>query len=104
MAYPEIKKLEGTFWKFRNSYSRPGEESDYWWLYRYVKKVFQNGTLLTTEFQIDQYQALIINTNRKLEWDVAHYTWGGWVASHAEEWHEALYDVRSRMTELQIHT
>jgi hypothetical protein len=37
--YPEFKKLEGTFYKVKTSYSCPTKPSDYWWIYTKVTEI-----------------------------------------------------------------
>jgi hypothetical protein len=37
--YPEFKKLEGKYFKYKNCYSCPQKKSDYWWLYSKVVTV-----------------------------------------------------------------
>src|SRR5690606_5369096 len=38
-AYPKLKKVEGKYFKFKNSYSLPETPSDYWWLFIKVTEV-----------------------------------------------------------------
>ena len=45
-------KLVGRCFKYRNCYSCPEKESDYWWLYRKITRV-EDGSLRAFEFQID---------------------------------------------------
>jgi hypothetical protein len=79
---PEMRKLVGTYWKFRNSYSSPKEERDYWWKYRLVIKVTEEGYLEVAEIEITKDDRL--GVCRKLEepW----YTMKRFVPSSREEW------------------
>jgi len=43
---PKFEKYIGTYWKFKNYYSCPEKESDYWWLYRYLKRLASDRFLL----------------------------------------------------------
>lgn len=40
--YPILKKLEGTFWKTRNSASLPKIPSDYWFIYTKIVEIKPN--------------------------------------------------------------
>lgn len=46
----ESKKLVGRYFKYRNCYSCPEKESDYWWLYVKV-----TGADASFQFQTDRY-------------------------------------------------
>lgn len=37
--YPEFKKMEGKYFKYRNNYSCPEKPSDYWFMYTKVTEV-----------------------------------------------------------------
>jgi len=37
--YPEFKKLEGKYFKYKNSYSCPEKPSDYWFLYTKITEI-----------------------------------------------------------------
>ncbi len=57
------KKYEGTYWKYKNSYSCPENPSDYWFLYKKVIQVKDLTWLKTLEFQTDKYGTLEIKEN-----------------------------------------
>lgn len=42
----------GKFFKYKNSYSCPKTEADYWWLYLAVIAV-EKGSLITRQFEVD---------------------------------------------------
>ena len=50
----EALKLVGTYWKYRNCYSCPEKDSDYWWMYMKVVKTDGRGHLTTFDFQTDK--------------------------------------------------
>lgn len=51
----ENKKYVGTYWKYRNNYSCPDGESDYWWAYRKLTSIdMDGGHFLATSFQTDK--------------------------------------------------
>lgn len=55
----ERKKYDGRYFKFRNSYSCPKKDSDYWWTYY---RVFINdGQLFACCFETDMYGEIKIN-------------------------------------------
>ena len=69
--YEEFKKLEGKCFKFRNNYSCPEKKSDYWWMYKQVIAIPEDGIYQTSTgvschlkcwtFQTDKYGASTIN-------------------------------------------
>ena len=89
--YPKMMELVATYWKYRNSYSGSQEESDSWWLYRYVKEVTPDGFYVTMEFQIDMYGEIKLNANRKLLWETSRHLG---TPSSAQEWDQAVAKVQ----------
>ena len=51
----ENANLEGKCFRYRNCYSCPKDESEYWWLYRRVTSVGKDGRMQVFQFQTDQY-------------------------------------------------
>jgi len=77
---PKLKKLVGTYWKYKNSYSFPEEESDYWYIYRRIDSIF-NNSLQCTDVQIDKDGRAEIRS-REISW----YGLGGnWQPSDKKE-------------------
>ncbi len=58
-----IKKYEGKYFKFRNSYSLPKSERDKWWVYSKVLKVKSRDEITSFAFQKDIYGE--ITTSKK---------------------------------------
>jgi hypothetical protein len=56
----ELIKYVGSYFKYVNSYSCPEKDSDYWWMYLYVKG-FKEGNLVCFSFQKDKYGKIVIN-------------------------------------------
>jgi len=46
--------LVGRFFRYRNCYSCPEKESDYWWLYVAVTAMDEHGSLRVLKFQTDK--------------------------------------------------
>jgi len=84
---PEMKKLEGTYWKFRNSYSSPKEEGDYWWLYRHVLKVTDDGYMEVVDFQIDKEGRLEVKRRSLGSFETPKLEW---VPASQDEWRVAV--------------
>lgn len=43
-AYPKFRdKYLNKYFKFKNSYSRPEDENDYWWVYIYINKLTEEN-------------------------------------------------------------
>ena len=95
--YPEMKRKEGTFWKRRNFYSLPKEESDYWWIHTYIKKVNPDGTFVSVEFETDKRGNVTIRPETLRGWESPD---DGQCYSNAQEWDEALERVRSAVSEM----
>lgn len=53
------RKLVGKHYKFRNCYSCPDKESDYWWSYTKVIGV-EDGAVILWNFQTDKYGEISI--------------------------------------------
>lgn len=58
----EIQKYVGSYFKYKNSYSSPENENDYWWLYIYVKEI-KNNDLIVVSFQTDKDGKIIVDPN-----------------------------------------
>lgn len=54
-AYEQAKKLVGKCFKYRNCYSCPDSDADYWWLYRRVVSASKDGYVKMFTFQTDKY-------------------------------------------------
>jgi len=80
---PGLKKLEGTYWKFRNSYSSPRTDADYWWKYRHVVKVTDDACLEMVDIEIDRYGELKMRHRSDERFS---YPSLEWVASSEDEW------------------
>ena len=78
----EAVKLVGTYWKYRNCYSCPDKESDYWWLYVKVVKTDGRGHLTTFDFQTDKYGNVSTKQN---DYQYVHLLKSGYIASSEAE-------------------
>jgi len=56
--------LVGKCYKYRNCFSCPEAESDYWWLYVRVDKLSESGTPVTFGFQTDKYGTVSIEADK----------------------------------------
>lgn len=61
----EFKKYVGKYYKYKNSYSCPQTEEDYWWTYTYVKELKDNG-LIVFSVQTDKYGKITIEDNNNI--------------------------------------
>jgi hypothetical protein len=96
--YPELKKLEGTYWKYRNCYSCPKSDADYWWKYRRISNVTTEARMDTLDVEIDKNGRLEIKTNQgdpRIMQPMA-----GWVQVSREEWLEAVAAAKKIMGDL----
>lgn len=60
-----LKEFVGKCYKYKNCFSCPQEEKDYWWMYICVKEV-KDGCLVCQTFQKDKYGKITINLNDKI--------------------------------------
>lgn len=51
----ENASLLARCFRYRNNYSCPEKDSDYWWMYAKVIKIAKDGRLTLFQFQIDRY-------------------------------------------------
>jgi hypothetical protein len=95
------QRLIGKCFKYRNCYSCPEKESDYWWLYVRVLSVDTDGYASGVSFQHDSRGHLEIKPEVSAWIDKN----GGYVPITFLEWHAALSDFMARveaMSELEI--
>ena len=55
--------LVGKYYKYRNSYSCPKEESDYWYIYRKITGIDEKNRLKVSSFSMDKDGKIEINNN-----------------------------------------
>jgi hypothetical protein len=60
-----LKEFVGKCYKYKNCYSCPDSEEDYWWLFIYVKDV-KDGCLVCQTFQKDKYGKIMIDLNDRI--------------------------------------
>lgn len=86
--------LLGKFFKYRNSYSCPEDEADYWWLYQTY--VDLHGTVMCVEFQTDKFGKFEVE--RK---EAFHMPYGKMLPIKAGEfytaWEKAVSDATALM-------
>jgi len=68
-GYPAARALVDTCWKYRNCYSCPQSEADYWWLYERVLSVSPDGTMSAHRVQIDRDGRLEVEADRATSWE-----------------------------------
>ncbi len=54
------ERLVGKCFVYRNCYSCPKTDADYWWLYIRIIRLDEDGDLYATEFQIDAHGSLAL--------------------------------------------
>ena len=60
---PDLKKkYEGSYFRFKNSYSCPESDKDRWWLYFYIYEVVDGKTFKGFSFQTDKYGEITIHS------------------------------------------
>ncbi len=67
MLVPELKKrYVGKYFKYRNNYSCPQTEKDYWWLYSQVIGVIGKDQCIVNSFEFDSEGQIRINTQKNI--------------------------------------
>jgi hypothetical protein len=61
--YENNIKLLNKCYKFRNSYSCPHNEEDYWWMYQKITSINEYGNLKSFTFQTDKDGKIEIEQN-----------------------------------------
>jgi len=56
--------LVGKYFKYRNCYSCPESDSDYWWIYARVDSLSESNTPVVIQFQTDKYGMITIETDK----------------------------------------
>ena len=87
---PEMKKrLEGTYWKYNNTYG----SGDRWWLYAKVLSI-GNGKVILAEAQITSLGYIEVKQNEH-GWD--YFPRAEWLPAKKEEWETIVREIRDRM-------
>lgn len=99
LVIPKHKKLLGTYWKYKNCYSCPNNESDYWFLFRRVESI-SGYELLCSEFQVDKYG--------KLEIELSHRTitndgemGSNWIKITHKEWKKEVRKIKKYFNSIE---
>jgi hypothetical protein len=69
----ENENIVGKCFKYRNSYSCPTQEEDYWWIYSKVIGLTDDGCLRVWHFQKDRSGEFMVNPN-SLEYGMENHT------------------------------
>lgn len=93
-ALAEARALVGKCFKYRNCYSCPQEESDYWWLYSKVTGV-GDYSARAFRFQTDKYG------KTEVEWNVRQPSTGGYIEISAKEFNAAWREVQRRVARMK---
>lgn len=67
MLVPELKKrYVGKCFKYRNNYSCPQTEKDYWWLYSQVIGIIGKDQCIVNSFEVDSEGQIRIHPQRNM--------------------------------------
>jgi hypothetical protein len=98
---PSFRKLVGTCWRYRNSYSCPQEPSDYWFAYRkLVGLKDKEQAFIAQEFQIDKHGELRASGEASVPIYRADHEMTGWKQISAKEYRAALRRARALIDKL----
>lgn len=61
-------KFVGKAYRFKNCYSCPSSEADYWWSYSKVLKVGEDGRLCAVGFEVDCNGEVCVRSNIEYGW------------------------------------
>lgn len=83
----------GKYFKYRNSYSAPCSDKDYWWIYgKLIRTMNKNCIMLT--FQIDCNGQIIIEAEDSTSCPEPN---SGWEEISLKEWNEAVQTLLKRI-------
>ena len=89
----ENEKLIGKCFRYRNSYSCPETDADYWWIYARVTGLDEGGEPSALEFQTDKYGRTKIEVGAMFSPKIG---WQECTARHFHmEWVDAMNKVKS---------
>lgn len=60
------KKYLGKYFKYRNSYSCPENENDYWFVYSHIVGISNDCDLIVNSFQTDKYGKITIQIKKEI--------------------------------------
>ena len=95
-----LKQYVGQCFRYRNSYSSPSQESDYWWMYYKIISVDDYACFYMLMFQIDNSGNIEINTERHNHTMVLQNI--NYRPIKKEEWNFASKEFLNKITELGI--
>lgn len=81
------KTLIGKCYKYRNNYSCPESDSDYWYIYARMIRIDEDGLLVAVRFQIDRNGRIEIEEDT--DFTSQHYA-SSWIEIQSEEYLEAM--------------
>ena len=91
----EVNKSRiGKCYKFRNNYSLPSSDSDYWWLYMKILEVDDSG-ILAMKFQQNKYGKITIEPSHDTR--LSNY---GWLEISLSEFVAAWRDIIHKIDNL----
>ena len=95
---PELQaKYEGKHFKYRNNYSCPETEADYWFIYYRVVKIIDSRECLAVVFQTEKYGKSEISCKEE-------YYQNEWIEISKEEYQNALEDFQMKIVRLIYST
>ena len=91
----EHEKYVGRFFKYKNSYSCPETEKDYWWIYATILKTEDCGVRMFS-FEIDSYGTFEIKPN---EWHVS-FPYVEWIEIDKAEYMKAWNSFYAKISKM----
>ena len=90
----EARALLGRHFKYRNCYSCPEKECDYWYIFAKVIQVSPDGGVVTLSFEVDSRGETKIMSGNSTS---VHMLTESYVEISAKEFNEARESVRNRV-------
>ena len=95
VTLPSMRKYIGRHFKYRNSYSCPQKDTDYWWLYIRIIGV-EDGSFVALKAQTDQYGRHTVQTDSLPAVDGKPME--GWVEIDDAEFDSAVHPILDELT------
>lgn len=92
---PAMKANIGSCWKYRNSFSCPQSDADYWWMYGMIIGITNEGSYQMVQFQTDTKGAISIVGREHMD-DLNP----GWQRIRNDEFDAAARALVAKVTEL----
>ena len=94
---PVLDNLVGTYWKYRNSYSCPQSDKDYWWMFAKVIRIIDSGSICLLKAQIDSEDRMSVKEETWPYSTNPEKPLSGWIEIDESEFMDAWDAIEQRL-------